>query len=129
HQARSLAAQDVTVHAGMPITSVARTLLDLAATLKRHHLERALAQAERLQLYDGTALRDVTDRANGHRGKRALARAIAYEPAFTRSDLESMFLDIARDTSLGEPHANFILTAPDHPRLEVDFYWPAHRLA
>jgi hypothetical protein len=23
---------------------------------------------------------------------------------------------------------NFSLTAPDHPRLEVDFYWPTHHL-
>lgn len=128
HQARSLAAHDTTTHEGMPITSVARTLLDVAATATRHQLERALAQAERLQLYDGHAIADVLARTNGHRGRKALAAASAREPAFTRSDLESTFLDLATDTSLGPPQTNVVLSAPDHERLEVDCYWPAHRL-
>lgn len=128
HQARSLAAHDTTTHEGMPITSVARTLLDVAATATRHHLERAVAQAERLQLYDGRAIADVLARTNGHRGRKALANATAQEPAFTRSDLESTFLDLATDTSLGPPQTNVVLSAPDHERLEVDCYWPAHRL-
>lgn len=128
HQARSLAAHDTTTHEGMPITSVARTLLDVAATATRHHLERALAQAERLQLYDGRAIADVLARTNGHRGRKALAAASAREPAFTRSDLESTFLDLATDTSLGPPQTNVVLSSPDHERLEVDCYWPAHRL-
>ncbi len=128
HQARSLAAHDTTTHEGMPITSVARTLLDVAATATRHQLERALAQAERLQLYDGHAIADVLARTNGHRGRKALAAASGREPTFTRSDLESTFLDLARETSLGQPQTNVVLSAPDHERLEVDCYWPAHRL-
>jgi hypothetical protein len=128
HQARSLLAGDITTHNGMPITSVARTLLDLAATAHRHHLERAVAQAERLELYDHRQIEDLLERANGHRGRKPLARATAQEPAFTRSDLESTFLDLTRETSLGEPRTNVVLGAPDHPLLEVDCYWPAHRL-
>jgi very-short-patch-repair endonuclease len=128
HQARSLAAQDATTHDGTPITSVARTLLDLAATVRAGRLERALAQAERLQLYDDTAIRDVIARANGHRGRRRLEFATAREPKLTRSEAEARFLALARDTTLGEPLANFTLSAPDHPRLEVDFYWPSRRL-
>jgi Protein of unknown function (DUF559) len=113
---------------GMPITSVARTLLDLAATLRPHHLERALAQAERLQLYDHAALEEVLDRANGHRGASRLEAQIARPPAFTRSDLEARILGVVRRAGLPEPHANFVLTAPDHPHLEADLYWPSHRL-
>ena len=45
-----------------------RTLLDIAADAPDHHLERALAQAERLQLYDHTAITEAIARANGHRG-------------------------------------------------------------
>jgi very-short-patch-repair endonuclease len=33
-----------------------------------------------------------------------------------------------RREALPEPLANFLLTAPDHPRIEVDLYWPTHRL-
>jgi predicted transcriptional regulator of viral defense system len=70
HWSRSLNAQDTTTHQGIPITSLARTLLDFAATVRPDRLERALAQAERLQLSDHTAIADGLSRSNGHRGER-----------------------------------------------------------
>jgi hypothetical protein len=112
----------------MPITTIPRTLLDLAATIQPHRLERALAQAERLQLYDRRDIEDVIARANGHRGKAILAHATARDPKFTRSELEAWFLALVRDAALPEPLTNLSLTAPDHPRLEVDFCWPSYRL-
>jgi hypothetical protein len=128
HRARSLDARDSTNHRGIPVTTLARTLLDLAAVVRPHRLERALAQAERLQLYDHRAINEVIARANGHRGRAALARATAREPAWTRSELEAWFLSLVRETELPEPLVNITLAAPDHPRLEVDFCWPAQRL-
>jgi hypothetical protein len=128
HQARSLTAPDTTTHEAIPITSVARTLLDLAATVRSDRLERALAQAERLRLYDGKAIRDVLSRANGHRGKAVLTKATAQEPKLTRSELEAIFLGLVRQAGLPEPETNLPLIALDDPRPEVDFYWPAHRL-
>jgi hypothetical protein len=47
---------------------------------------------------------------------------------WTRSELEAWFLTLVREAGLPEPLVNFSLAAPDHPRLEVDFYWPTHRL-
>jgi hypothetical protein len=128
HWSRSLDAPDTTNHHGIPITSISRTLLDLAAIVGPDRLERALAQAERLRLYDHDAIRDVIDRNNGHRGRTRLAQATAHEPKLTRSDAEARFLGLPREAGVSEPLTNFILTAPDHPRLEVDFYWPQHRL-
>ena len=128
HRSRSLDAQDTTSHEGIPITTLARTLLDLAATVQSHRLERALAQAERLQLYDHRAITSVMARSNGHRGKGALARATAGEPKLTRSELEARFLKLVRQAGLPEPETNSSLDAPDHPGLEPDFFWPAHRL-
>jgi Protein of unknown function (DUF559) len=129
HRSRSLDARDTTHHEGIPITTVPRTLLDLAATVRSDRLERALAQAERLQLYDHRAITDLLARANGHRGTGALAQATSREdPKWTRSELEAWFLALVRDAGLPEPLVNFALTAPDHPRLEVDFYWPTHDL-
>jgi very-short-patch-repair endonuclease len=125
HRSRSLDARTTTTHDGIPITTVARTLLDLAATLTPERLERALAQAERLRLYDH---RTVSAPANGHRGATALARAIAREPRFTRSAFEARVLRLVRQNGLPEPLTNTVLSAPDHPRLEVDLFWPAHRL-
>jgi hypothetical protein len=129
HRSRFLDARDTTTHEGIPITTVPRTLLDLAATVQPHRLERALAQAERLQLYDHGAITDLIARSHGHRGPGAMARAISREdPKWTRSELESWFLTLVRDAGLPEPLVNESLTVPDHPPLEVDFYWPTHRL-
>ena len=65
----SLDARDTTTHEGIPITTIARTLLDLAATVRPDRLERALAQAERLQLYDHRAITDVLSEATGTEGR------------------------------------------------------------
>jgi hypothetical protein len=80
HRSRSIDARDTTSHQGIPITSVARTLLDLAATVRADRLERALAQAEHLELYDHRAITELLARANGHRGQKALTEATALEP-------------------------------------------------
>ncbi len=110
------------------MTTVSRTLLDLAATIHASRLERALAQAERLQLYDRRAISDVIVRNNGHRGTGALARATAQAPKLTRSELEERFLALVRKAGLPEPLSNHVLADLDHQPHEVDFYWPAHRL-
>jgi len=128
HWSRSLNARDTTIHHGIPLTSVARTLLDLAATVRPDRLERALAQAERLQLYDHAAIADVLSRSNGHRGRAVLTRATAQEPKLTRSELEVMFLRLVRQAGLPEPESNLPLAALDQLAPEVDFYWPAYRL-
>jgi very-short-patch-repair endonuclease len=128
HRSRFLDARDTTTHQGIAITSVARTLLDLAATVRPDRLERALAQAEHLELYDQRTIEDVLARANGHRGRRALAEATAQEPKITRSDWEIRLLKLIRAAALPEPLVNLALTASDHPAIEVDFCWPSHRL-
>jgi hypothetical protein len=106
HRPRSLDAQDTTVHEGIPVTSVPRTLTDLPRRLR----ERALAQAERMRL-------DV-----GHH------RASDPSHALTRSELEHRFLDLVHEAALPPPLVNTSLDALDHGRLEVDFCWPAHHL-
>ena len=105
-----------------------RTLLDIAAGAPEHHLERALAQAEKLRLYDHTAIQDVIARAKGHRGTKRLTRAIAADPQFTRSELEIRMRTLAREHGLARPLCNHVLDAPDHPGLEVDVYFPTHQL-
>jgi very-short-patch-repair endonuclease len=128
HRTRSLDARDTTNHEAIPVTTVARTLLDLAATVRPDRLERAFAQALVLHVYDHTAITDVIARSNGHRGIKILAGATAREPKHTKSDWEVRMLALIRRASLPEPLVNHALTAPDHGNCEVDFYWPTHRL-
>ena len=125
HRSHSLDAQDTTNHQGIPTTTVHRTLLDIAAQAPQHHLERALAQAERLQLYDHRAITETIARANGHRGTKTLTKAIAGDPQFTRGELEALMNKLARDHGLPQPESNYTLDVPDHPGLEADFYFPA----
>jgi hypothetical protein len=128
HTPRSLDAQDTTNHEGIPITTVARTLLDLAATTRDDQLERALAQAMYLQLYDHRAITDVIARSNGHRGTKVLEQATKQEPKLTKGAWEIRMLRLVRSAHLPEPICNRPLHAPDHGECKPDFYWPAHNL-
>jgi putative AbiEi antitoxin of type IV toxin-antitoxin system/uncharacterized protein DUF559 len=129
HRSRSLDARDTTDHEGIPITKVPRTLLDVAATVRSDRLERALAQAQRLQLYDHRAITDLIARSNGHRGIGALTKATSREdPKWTANDYEAWFLALVREAGLPEPVVNASLAAPDHPPLKPDFCWPTHHL-
>jgi hypothetical protein len=128
HRSRSLDAQDTTRHEGIPVTSVSRTLLDVAALSRAGELERALAQAERLQLYDHRATTDVIARSNGHRGTKILARATTREPKWTRNEWEAEFLRQLRDAGLPEPLTNDAFDIPDHGHCEPDYHWPSHQV-
>jgi predicted transcriptional regulator of viral defense system len=128
HRSRCLDAQDTTSHHGIPITTVARTLLDLAGTARPSELERALAQAERLQLYDHRAITDVVARGNGHRGTAILARATTREAKWTRNEWEAAFLELIRKAGLPEPLTNDAFHAPDHGHCDPDYHWPTHRV-
>jgi hypothetical protein len=128
HRSRSLDAQDTTHHGGIPITTVSRTLLDMACTARPSELERALAQAERLRLYDHREIHAVLERANGHGGVGVLRRATSREPKWTRNEWEAAFLKLLREAGLPEPHTNEPFHAPEHGHCEPDYHWPEHQV-
>ena len=128
HRPRSLDDRDTTTHEGIPITTIARTLLDLAATVRPDRLERALAQAERLQLYDHRAITDVLERSNGHRGTEPSRERPPQSPSSPAASSRRGSSPSARAAGLAEPEANSSLAALDHRPYEVDFYFPAHHL-
>jgi very-short-patch-repair endonuclease len=128
HRARALDVADTTTQRGMPITTASRTLLDLAAVVPAHRLERALAQAERLHVYDHRAVLDVVARCNGHRGAGALRAAVDRGAELTRSDLEARVLAAIRRAGLPAPRINDRVVVPGHAPLEADFHWPAEQL-
>jgi very-short-patch-repair endonuclease len=110
---------------GLPVTTVARTLVDLAALLTEHQLERAVEQAEHLQLFDLAALERTLDRSAGRRGVGHLRRAVQHWTAGTptRSELETRFLALCRRARVPLPVVN-----SDRLGREVDFAWPDLRL-
>ena len=79
---------------GIPVTTVARTILDLAATEPRH-VERALREAERRRLADTTPLAALLTRYPGRRGTARIREILDAGHAhlgITRSELEEAFL-------------------------------------
>jgi very-short-patch-repair endonuclease len=128
HRRHALQARDRTTAHGMPITTVARTLLDLGAVVRAHRLERAVAQAERLRLYDHRSVVELLARCRGHRGAGALRAAVDCGAELTRSDLEARVLAAIRRAGLPAPRINDRVVVPGHAPLEADFHWPAEQL-
>lgn len=126
HRASKLAAADRALEQGIPVTSVARTLLDQAAVVSDRRLRRQLKRSEELELFDLAAVHEVLDRNRGHRGATPLKRALAlYEPPpFTRSEFEGLFFDAVAAAGLPVPRVNFNVAG-----MEVDLFWPDHRFA
>ena len=130
HRTRMLDPQDFTVVDGIPVTSVARTLLDLAGVLSPADLEVAIDRAERSGLFDLNAVVDVLERARGKKGASALKRVVAaYESSTQRSELERSFKRLLRPASdIPSPFFN-ALTDGETGTHEVDAIWENHKLA
>jgi very-short-patch-repair endonuclease len=110
----------------MPVTSVARTALDLAAAVRFRNLRRLVRRSEELRVFDLDDFRSVLARNRGHRGAFHLDRALGlYEPPrLTRSELEREFLALVERDGLGSP-----VTAFNVAGYELDIYWPDLRFA
>jgi hypothetical protein len=118
---------DLTRIERIPITSLARTQLDLAAMLPTPRLEKALERSEELQLFDLHELEAVLGRYSHHPGSKSLRQALAIyrpSPAFTRSGLERRFLALVKRAGLPTPAMNFNVVG-----LELDAYWEPERFA
>ena len=112
---------------GIPVTSVARTLLDLAAMFTAPRLERMLERAEELRLFDLGPIDELLARAGSHPGRGKLRRALEiYRPAvvFARSDLENRFLALVKKAGLPPPSLNFNVAG-----FELDTFWERERFA
>lgn len=116
----TLPAADTTTHRGVPVTSVVRTLLDLATELPPRRLERAVNEADKLDLIDPEALRDRLKAYAGEPGVKPL-RALLDRDTFRLSDreLEVLFRPLAASAGLPTPQTKVFVNG-----FEVDFYWP-----
>ena len=81
HSAAALHPHDRAEVDGIPVTSVSRTLLDLAEVVAPTQLRRAYEAAERHRSLDAGALSELIARSNGRRGLAALVALLDYDPA------------------------------------------------
>jgi very-short-patch-repair endonuclease len=124
HQA-TLHPEDITIHDGIPITTVARTILDLAAELNEDRLTHLIEEADRKERFDLNALDRATARRPHAPGVRRLKAVLAaYRGvADTRSGLERAFRALIVKAGLPEPQYNVVVAG-----LTVDVYWPEWKL-
>jgi predicted transcriptional regulator of viral defense system len=133
HRSTTLTPADVTTAHGIPCTTVARTLLDVAQVIKGRPLERALDQAEILELLDLAALDDQIKR-NKHRPAAKRLQAVLEQHYIgstpTWSELEEAFLTACRKAGLPAPEVNAFIDPQDNDptAIRVDFVWRDQRL-
>lgn len=131
HGRSALDARDITVIDSIPVTTVARTLVDLAGVVPRDQLAKAVSEAERRRTIDVVAIEHVLSRVRGRRGpgiaklRAVLAAHAALGVTLTRSELEDRFVALLDAQCIPRPRLNAWIAEVG---LEVDALWPAERL-
>jgi very-short-patch-repair endonuclease len=111
---------DITRHYGIPVTTPVTTLIDLATRLPAHRLERAVNEADRLDLVDPETLRKALGRLGRQPGTATLRRLLDRRTfTLTDSELERRFLLLVRGAGLPQPRTGCRVNG-----YKVDFYWP-----
>jgi hypothetical protein len=127
HGVRGLHPDDITIVDAIPVTTVHRSLLDLAEVMHPLRLFDALELSIRLQRFDLTEMDAMMARNPGRHGLKPLQTQLARltgTPAWLDSLLEAEFLfGLRQHPDLPEPLTHQVVHGEP-----VDFYWPAHRL-
>ncbi len=127
HRSRLIHDEDRALIDNIPVTSLARTLVDLADVLTEERLADAVHEAEIRGLFDLKKVERGLARLPGRKGRHKLRRVLAayrdVQP-FTRSRGERLVLEICEAHGLPKPRVNTWIGAH-----EVDFFWPAANLA
>ena len=104
-----LVVDEITIVDGIPVTTVARTLLDLAAFQPRRQLERALHEADIQRLWDVTGLHALVDRYPARRGTRTLRAILADHVTISKHELERRFLAFLEGNGFPRPQSNRLI--------------------
>ena len=121
HSVRELPPEHVTVVNRIPVTTVERTLTDLAGTLDTPALMRVIEAAERRNVLDVPSVLAVSA---GREGAIRLRRLLASETPHTRSEFEAALVALCDAYGIPRPATGAIVHG-----YEVDAYWPARKLA
>lgn len=128
HRHRSPVPEDeTTIEDGIPVTTVPRTIFDLAAVESAEVVQNLLREAEFRQLWDRLSLLDLVERYPGKRGVRAVRTALgrleSEPPGRKRSRLEERFTPFLRLHGVPLPRFNDWIVL-EHKRFQVDCHWP-----
>ena len=117
HRSARLRPDEVTVRHGIPVTTVARTLLDLADVLDKQALKRVITEAEYTNQFDLVAINAVVQNNPGRSGAKLMA-AVGAAGDRTRSELEDRFLALLERHGVEPPQ-----TGVWSEGYELDFVW------
>jgi very-short-patch-repair endonuclease len=118
---------DVTRHRTIPITTPARTLVDLSSVLPYQALRRAARNARSLRLVSLPWITEALERAGSRRGTSNLRQILATGLPPTRSELEDAVLELIVAGGLRTPDVNVPMRIGGR-RVIPDFRWPEQRL-
>ena len=123
----ALPADEVTVHDGIPVTTPAQTLLDLAGVLTPHDLERAANEAEVRRLTSPTSLDALVARYPGRPGTPAIKRLLearAIGGNVMKEELEHRFRALLDEQGIPRPRTNADVLLDDGTWIKPDCHWP-----
>jgi very-short-patch-repair endonuclease len=125
HTTRRLERRDTTRRHGLPITTVARTIVDVAEQLGASDFERAVEDAFAQKRVTERQLRALVARTPGRKGAGIVRALLDYRGSdgFTRSRAEDLMRRLVKRARLPQPKANARVNG-----YEVDFFWPDHRV-
>jgi hypothetical protein len=129
HRRRVLPPDEIEVVRAIPVTSPARTLVDLAPMLTAAQLRSTLGEADRRGLLDADAVERALQRTKGRHGNGHARLTVALDAhakhgaVLLRSPLEERFLDLVLQAGLPQP----LLNSPA-AGFEVDALWSDQRL-
>jgi very-short-patch-repair endonuclease len=123
---RALRANDMAAVDGIPVTSLAWTVVDYAAIAHRHQVRSVLEALERRGDYIGRELDELLARTPNRKGVKALRLTIAEMtgPApWLQSELEEFFRELIRGSDLPDYEANVLVEGE-----RVDVLWRKERV-
>lgn len=127
HRTTVLDTRDVTTRGGIPVTTIARTLVDLSTILPADRVAKLVRETDRLGRLDAPALREALGRARGGPGPGALRAALTEHErlakSITLSELEDRFLALLDAHEVPRPLTNHLIAG-----MKVDAAWPRERL-
>lgn len=126
HRSRLIHPDDRAIVNGIPTTSVARTIVDLADVLGDSRLADAVNESEVLRLFNLNEVEATLERLPGRKGRHRLRRVLAAyspDPSFTRSRAERRFLRLCAEHGLPKPSTCLFIGGH-----ELDAYWEDARL-